>query len=172
MSNGPLDPDQLTFSWAGRHVSHLALPASGEDWLTLVATWPSPISLLLTGYVPSGSSGRTSPASCHRAEDGTLVPSSGRWANSGMGSPTECWTLNGSEWPSAAVVCSLSDTLETGAVPQRFFLSARACAGILRRAEKRGKELPSLLRAALEATAKDAGRYEQMGATSEAEARG
>jgi hypothetical protein len=54
------------------------------------------------------------------------------------------------EWPSAAAVCSLSDTLETGDVPQRFFLSATACQGILRRAEKRGKVLPSALQVALE----------------------
>jgi site-specific DNA-cytosine methylase len=41
------------------------------------------------------------------------------------------------------------DTLETGDLPQRFFLSAKACAGILRRAEKRGKTLPSALQQAL-----------------------
>jgi hypothetical protein len=68
-----------------------------------------------------------------------------------MGTPTECWTLNTSEWPNAAAVCLLSDTLETGVVPQRFFLSAKACAGILRRAEKRGKMLPVALEAALAA---------------------
>jgi hypothetical protein len=66
-----------------------------------------------------------------------------------MGSPTECLTLNTSEWPSDAVVCSLSDTLETGVVPQRFFLSAKACEGILRRAAKRNKKLPPALEAAL-----------------------
>ena len=81
------------------------------------------------------------------------MPSSGRWANSGMGGPTEFWTLSTSEWPSDAVVCSLSDTLETGAVPQRFYLSPKACAGILRRAEKRGKELPAALDRALRAVA-------------------
>jgi hypothetical protein len=70
-----------------------------------------------------------------------------------MGSPTGFLTLNTSEWPSDAAVCSLSDTLETGDVPQRFFLSAKACQGILRRAEKRGKKLPPLLREALEAVA-------------------
>jgi hypothetical protein len=68
-----------------------------------------------------------------------------------MGSPTEFLTLNTLEWPSDAAVCSLSDVLETGEVPQRFFLSATACRGILRRAEKRGKSLPSSLAAALEA---------------------
>jgi hypothetical protein len=70
-----------------------------------------------------------------------------------MASLTESLTLNTSEWPSAAAVCSLSDTLETGAVPQRFFLSAKACQGILRRAEKRGKKLPSALKMALEKNA-------------------
>ncbi len=101
----------------------------------------------------NGLSGKTYPASCQVAEDGILAPSSGRWGSWGMGSPTEFSTLNGSEWPSAAAVCSLSDTLETGAVPQRFFLSAKACAGILRRAEKRGKALPPPLRDALLAVA-------------------
>jgi len=38
-------------------------------------------------------------------------------------------------------------------VPPRFYLSAKACAGILRRAEKRGKDLPPALLRALEAVA-------------------
>jgi hypothetical protein len=50
-------------------------------------------------------------------------------------------------------VCSLSDILETGAVPQRFFLTAKACRGILRRADKRGKDLPPQLLQALQAVA-------------------
>ncbi len=70
-----------------------------------------------------------------------------------MGGPTGCWTHSGSEWPSAVAVCSLSDVLETGPLPQRFYLSQKACAGILRRAEKRGKDLPPMLREALEAVA-------------------
>ena len=60
---------------------------------------------------------------------------------------------NISEWPNDAAVCSLSQVLETGSIPQRFFLSSTACAGILRRAEKRGKELPTALRDALRAVA-------------------
>jgi len=70
-----------------------------------------------------------------------------------MASPTECLTLSSSEWPSDADVCSLSDILEIGDVPQRFFLSATACQGILRRAEKRGKALPVALNVALKAVA-------------------
>jgi len=48
-------------------------------------------------------------------------------------------------------VCSLSSILETGEIDRRYFLSPRACAGILRRAEKRGKDLPPSLFAALTA---------------------
>ena len=58
--------------------------------------------------------------------------------------------LNTSEWPNDAVVCSLSSVLDPAqSIPSRFFLSSKACAGILRRAEKRGKELPPLLLEAL-----------------------
>jgi len=74
-----------------------------------------------------------------------------------MGSPTEFWTLNSSEWNHTLApslndddVCSLSDILETGELPQQYFLSPKACAGILRHAEKRGRVLPPQLRAALE----------------------
>ena len=35
-------------------------------------------------------------------------------------------------------------------VPEKYYLSQRACSGILRRASARGKELPELLKRALE----------------------
>ncbi len=145
--------NQLTFWSEEPPVNPLALQDCEKDLPTHAATSCLPFlqSLNVTGL--DGLSGKTSPVSCHRTEDGILVPSSGRWANWGMGSPTEFSTLNGSEWPSAAVVCSLSDVLETGSVPPKFFLSAKACAGILRRAEKRGKKLPEPLRLALTAVA-------------------
>ena len=43
----------------------------------------------------------------------------------------------------------LHEVLEIGPADHRFFLSPKACAGILRRAEKRGKALPTLLHRAL-----------------------
>ena len=58
---------------------------------------------------------------------------------------------NVSTWHNEATVCRLSDILETENIPQKFFLSAKACAGILRRAESRGKKLPEQLEAALKA---------------------
>lgn len=56
---------------------------------------------------------------------------------------------NISDWPNDASVCSLSRVLETGPIPARYFLSTAACAGILRRAEKRGRKLPAELSKAL-----------------------
>ena len=134
-------------------VSPSASQDSEKGWQTLVATSCLPLVPLLQNIAPAGWYGRTSPASCRATEDGILEPSSGCWGNSGMGSHTEFLTLNTSEFHSAAAVCSLSDALETGDVPQRYFLSATACRGILRRAEKRGKSLPPSLHAALQAVA-------------------
>ena len=126
---------------------------SEKDWMTRVATSCLPTLPLFNAIGPSGWYGRTSPASYPVKEDEILPHYFEGWQNSGMGGRTECLTLSTSEWPSAAVVCSLSDTLETGIVPQRFFLSDTACRGILRRADKRGKELPEALRLALQQVA-------------------
>ena len=144
---------QLTFLSEEHPVSPSALQDSERDWQTRVATSCSPLVPLLQNIGPAGWFGRTSPASCPATEGGILEPSSGCWANSGMGSPTEFLTLSTSDWPSDAAVCSLSHVLETGELPQRYFLSEKACQGILRRAEKRGKKLPELLQAALERVA-------------------
>ena len=62
---------------------------------------------------------------------------------------TELSTRNSGEWPSVAVESTLSQILEEN-VPGKYSLSATACAGILRRAERRGKELPPMLKEALE----------------------
>ena len=71
----------------------------------------------------------------------------------GHGSHGPFLTPNGSEWRSGAVACSLSSILVTAAIPRKYYLSRIACAGILRRAEKRGKALPELLVRALKAGA-------------------
>lgn len=47
----------------------------------------------------------------------------------------------------------LADILESGPVPERYYLSPRAAAGIIRRAERRGRALPAPLYAALAAVA-------------------
>ena len=118
-------------------------------------------------------SGRTSPEHSVATAEKISVPSSKKQRTSqtkvplflnlqtGNGQPPEqSWETNGvslgefstrsfGESPSVAVVSRLSQILEDNP-HQKYFLSATACAGILRRAEKRGKELPEILRAALE----------------------
>ena len=55
---------------------------------------------------------------------------------------------NFGECPSVDVESTLSQILEAVA-PEKYNLSATACAGILRRARERGKKLPELLEAVL-----------------------
>jgi hypothetical protein len=107
---------------------------------------------LLTALSRELSPSKTSPAYYPPTADETLPPSFAGWSNAGMASPGGFWTLNTSESPSAAAVCSLSEVLETAA-PQKYFLSAKAAAGVLRRAEARGRTLPETLRQALDTVA-------------------
>ena len=130
---------QLTFFAEEPLVSHLASQDCEKDWMIHVATSCSPLVPLLQNIAPNGWYGRTSPAFCPVTEDGILEPSSGCWGNSGMGSHTEFLTLSTLEYPSDAVACSLSDVLEAGEVPQRFFLSKRALKGIAQRDGVRGQ---------------------------------
>ena len=58
-------------------------------------------------------------------------------------------TLNIVESPSVARESTLSQILQANA-PEKYFLSNTACEGILRRAARRGKELPKMLKEALE----------------------
>ena len=160
-----VSPNQITlFDLLASTSSSVELPArhspspdSAKDSPTLAeaSRWSS--SDWRKHYVLAGSSGKTSPACCHKTQDGLLEPSSGRWATSGMGGPTESWTRSMCEWtdtlvpyPSDDGVCSLSHVLEDSRdVPERFYLSPKACVGILRRAERRGKTLPPMLDQAL-----------------------
>ena len=123
---------------------------------------------------PDGCSGKMSQAHSAATTDATLLSWLARWlgpssvfretdgktpellsAKTGLSSGA-LWTRNSSEWnhiperfPSGGAVCSLSSILETGPIDRRYFLSQKACAGILRRAEKRGKALPEPLITAL-----------------------
>lgn len=56
--------------------------------------------------------------------------------------------LNTGEYPNVVVESTLSQILEANA-PTKYYLSARACQGILNRAERRGKKLPQMLEDAL-----------------------
>ena len=57
--------------------------------------------------------------------------------------------LSTGEFPREENASTLSQIL-MDSVPEKYYLSPKACQGILSRASKRGKELPQVLKAALE----------------------
>jgi len=120
-----MNMDQLTF-FAGEHPVRISVSQDLErDWMARAVH--SQLNLLdwLNGCAPVGWFGRTSPAFCHVTEDGRLESSCESWGTSGMGSHTEFLTLSTLEFHSAADASSLSDILEIGDVPRRFFLSGK-----------------------------------------------
>ena len=60
----------------------------------------------------------------------------------------ESLTRNIGECPNVENASSLSQILQEG-VPEKYYLSPKACQGILRRASVRGKKLPAVLEKAL-----------------------
>jgi hypothetical protein len=115
----------------------------------------SPASLSL--FDPAGFSSRTYPDCSPRTAVGTSESCLERWPTSGTAWHGGFSTAATSECPSADGECSsspvtLGDVLEPNA-PARYSLSARAATGILRRAEKRGRELPGALETALRSLA-------------------
>jgi len=122
---------------------------------------PSPSLTLWSDTDPGSSSSRTFRDFCPAIAGETWRRSSVAWLNSGMAWDTGFSTLATSECRSADGECSssptrLADVLEPSA-PRRFYLSARAAAGILRRASKRGRELPTELMSALSSLARAKG---------------
>ena len=74
-------------------------------------------------------------------------PDTGRWESFWENDAAwlgECWTLNTGESPSVAVESFLWQILEDSP-PQRYYLSQKACRGILERVKARGKKLPEQL---------------------------
>lgn len=122
--------------------------ARGKDSQEL----PDSCSNTFERYVNSvhvGLSGRTSQERS-QASGGRLTASScQRWMRSGMVWHGEYWMRSFSVWPKDASVCSLLEVLEP-CVARKYFLSAKACRGIISRADRRGKPLPKRLRNALE----------------------
>jgi hypothetical protein len=105
--------------------------------------------------VQLGLFGRTSQVPSAAMGAGTSGQSSTRWLTSGRWTSSgECWTHAGSESPNGVEECSSSLALILEQqVDGKYFLSPKACAGILRRAEKRGKTLPEPLEVALRVVA-------------------
>ena len=147
---------------AGRRARTSRSRASGRAWRRAAGpdpALPSTLRDFAESYNLDGSYGRTFREFSPQTADATSRTSSARLGNAGILLPTGLWTLNGCEWtgcperfPSDAGVCGLSDILETvGEHLRKYCLSLKACAGILRRAASRGKDLPARLAAALKA---------------------
>ncbi len=166
--------DQLTFLSEAPPASPTASQEKDLAWMIRAATLQ--LSLLPWAYevMPSGwysktyrgysaaqpmgdRPARTSPSSSHPPPDATMsrrqragaTLASRPAGEDATESPGECLTLSISEFPKNAVDSSLSDILETGDVPLQYSLSQKACRGILNRVEKRDKDIPAPLLAAL-----------------------
>lgn len=108
----------------------------------------------LEEHVPEFSSSRTFQVSSLATEDGISDSSFERWPNSGMAWGGVCSTAATSVSPSHATESTLSGVIETGEVPQKYFLSPNAAVGMLRRANQMGRPLFPPLRRALEILSK------------------
>lgn len=83
-------------------------------------------------------------------------PKNGKWDKAGIiigDGFSVAWRLFDAQYwesPNEERESQLSEILQ-GEVPEKYYLSEKACEGILRRANKRGKELPEVLEKALTA---------------------
>ena len=123
--------------------------------------------------IPNMPSGKTFPEHSVQTKARTSEPSWRNWQESKKlmfqsldltkangqnqdSSPETIGALLGEPWmpsigasPNVDCVSRLSSILQVG-VPEKYYLSRKACEGILRRASRRGKQLPELLKKALE----------------------
>ena len=145
---------ELTLSAEDSHARTTALQESAAVWLATVARSGGRCTGSLLSAAPPGLSERMYLGSFRAMEDATSSPSLPPLLTSGMASPGLYWTASGLEFRRGAAACSLSAILEVSPAP-KYLLSPKACMGILRRAEKRGKTLPEALEAALRNRAGD-----------------
>jgi cobalamin biosynthesis Mg chelatase CobN len=161
--------NQLAFFAEVSHARTSPLPEKGRALMESGLDYSSSLLDLLRSLRRHGYYLKMSPAFYPVTEGKTLPPSFEGWGNSGMAWPGGSLTLNTSEYHSAAVASTLSDILLHDDDPwvkrkfktveafrdwlRKYYLSAKACSGILRRAAKRGKDLPETLKRVLEATA-------------------
>ena len=89
---------------------------------------------------------KTDQCQCLSLQSGTVQEKSWEMVNP---LPGDSLMLNFGEYPREENVSTLSQILQAG-VPEKYYLSQKACLGILRRASVRGKKLPTVLQRALE----------------------
>ena len=129
-------------------------PDSAKDSMTNDLVLRSRLSAWLTKCAQKCGSGKTSLDARQLTVGRISDPSSPRLMTSGILSRGQYSTRNISAWRRDGAACLLSESLEPiGSVAPKYYLSPKACAGILRRAAKRGKEIPAALKAALESVA-------------------
>ena len=150
-------PEKLTFLLEERPVRDSLSQGSKEASMTSAAASRWPMYDFLRRCVRGGSYGKMYQARSPQTEAWTSSGSSRQLMPSGIISHGECWTLSTCEWTafreqshSVGGVCSLSDILEDGNIPPRYYLSRQVCLGIIRRSDARGVELPLALRNTLE----------------------
>ena len=169
--------DTLICSSAAVPVNPTVWPGSEKDLPTRAETSPLNLSNWLIGQAQGFLSLKTCRVSSAAVTAAAILPDSYRSCADGKSSlpktagenaessPTrpdvsgwrgEYLTLNIPEFPnfqgrfrSDGDVSSLSDILITGSIPPKYYLTAKCAVGILRRAERRGKDLPPILKAAL-----------------------
>ena len=110
-----------------------------------------------SGQKPEGSSATDGASHGERTTHNTGVCRSAdgvsAWWLTLTDTPQGISSLNVSEKPNVPVYTKLSQILEENPDP-KYNLTPKACAGILRRAERRGKDLPEALKAVLVEQAK------------------
>lgn len=155
-------------SWSGKTSLGLSVPmevrTSGQSWKKLAGSQTQPLLFLDLRTKDDGQARESSSGTVFRWPGGSMTHVGGESRRDGEGSaslptstdtqpPRYCSIVNWGEKPMVPVETKLSDILETNPDP-KYNLSPKACQGILNRAARRGKELPEMLRAALERQAK------------------
>lgn len=147
--------DELTLFAEGSRASHSVSPGNASDGMTSAGTSSGTRSSSPTTSKRRSSSSKTFPASLQQIRESCSERSSLTWPKQGfITSNGECLTPRTSESPNGGeeFSSSLAAILQSS-VDAKYSLSAKACAGILRRAGRRGRTLPAPLVAALEAVA-------------------
>ena len=96
---------------------------------------------------------KTLRVSLARTKEEILESSSPRWPNSGMLLDGVLLTAKTSESPSQGKESTLSGVIEMNEVQDKYFLSPNAAKGILRRADRMGRNLKPHFRKSLETLA-------------------
>ena len=142
--------NQLTLL-LGEHPVNLSQSQDFEvAWKILEETLPSRLLKFSNTLSQNGLSGKTCQEYFPQITEETFTHSQKVFKQSGMALDGEYLMLNTSDSPKDVKESLLLEIIqETSEVSQRYYLSERACLGILRRADKKGKKLPEKLEQAL-----------------------